>query len=133
MSTERAKQSRLSKSEMEIAQVVWRLGEARVREVCAVLPAERKLDFFTVQTYLRRLKSKGYLRTRRDGRADVYVPAVRPNRVIRDAVKDFVNHLFAGDAMPLVQHLIEGRDLSDEQIAQLQSRLDEIKRQRSAR
>ena len=55
-----------------------------------------------MQTYLRRLKTKGYLRTRRDGRADVYVPAVRPGSVIRDAVKDFVNRLFDGDVLPLV-------------------------------
>lgn len=130
MSGSRAK---LAKSEMEVAQIVWRLGEARVREVCDALPADRKLDFFTVQTYLRRLKAKGYLRTRRQGRADVYVPAVRPNSVIRDAVKDFVNRLFDGDALPLVQHLIDGRGLTDQQIDLLQSRLDEIKRQRSGR
>lgn len=131
--TSRAKLAKLAKSEMEIAQVVWRLGEARVREVCDALPADRKLDFWTVQTYLRRLKTKGYLRTRRQGRADVYVPAVRPNSVIRDAVKDFVNRLFDGDALPLVQELIDGRGLSDAQLETLQARLDQIKRERSSR
>ncbi len=60
------KRAELAKSELEIAQIVWRLREARVRDVVAELPADRKADFWTVQTYLRRLKAKGYLRARKD-------------------------------------------------------------------
>src|SRR4051794_30037519 len=118
----------LARSELEVAQVVWRLGTARVRDVVDALPSDRKLDFWTVQTYLRRLKAKGYLRTQRQGRADVYSPAVRPGRVVRDAVKDFVDRVFGGDALPLMQHLIDDRGLSDEQIEQLQSKLDDLKK-----
>jgi hypothetical protein len=55
----------LSNSELQIWQVVGALGSARVRDVAQALPADRGLDFFTVQTYLRRLKAKGYLKTRR--------------------------------------------------------------------
>src|SRR6185437_16393255 len=63
---------KLSGAELEIAQIVFRLGEARVRDVAAALPAERAMDFATVQTYLRRLYAKGFLAKRREGRADVY-------------------------------------------------------------
>ena len=52
----------LAKSELEIARIVWKLGSATVREVLAELPKDRNLDFKTVQTYLRRLESKGYLK-----------------------------------------------------------------------
>jgi len=127
-----AKKPDLSKSELEIAQVIWRLGEASVRAVVETLAAQgRKADFATVQTYLRRLKAKGYLRTRREGRADIYIPAVRAGSVIKDVVKDFVNRIFDGDAVPLVQHLIDDRGLSDDQIQQLQNHLDELKRRRN--
>ena len=124
----------LSKAELEVAQALWRLGEGRVRDVVDALSASgtAKPDFATVQTYLRRLKAKGYLRTRREGRADVYLPAVRPGSVIKDVVKDFVNRIFDGDAVPLVQHLIDDRGLSDEQIRQLQDHLDELKRRRNS-
>jgi predicted transcriptional regulator len=47
-------------------------------------------------------------------------------------VKDFVNRIFDGDAVPLVQHLIDDRGLSDEQIQQLQQHLDELKRRRNS-
>src|SRR3954447_10238834 len=126
-----ARRAALSKSEMEVAQVVWRLGEARVRDVLDALPGDRGLDFWTVQTYLRRLKAKRYLRTRREGRADLYRPVVGRASVVRDMVRDFVDRLFAGDSLPLVQHLIDdGRGLSGAQIDELQRTLDALKRRK---
>ena len=123
----------LSRSELEIVQVVWKLGEARVRDVAGSLPADRKLDFFTVQTYLRRLKTKGYLRTRREGRADIYLPAVQASSVVRQTVHNFVKRLFDGQAMLLVQQLIDDHHLSDAQIEQLQQMLDRLKRKRGGK
>jgi len=83
-----------------------------------------------VQTYLRRLKAKGYLKTRRDGRADVYSPAIRSSSVIREIITDFVDRTFGGEAMPLMQHLIQDRGLTDHEIDQLQIVLDEFKSRR---
>jgi BlaI family transcriptional regulator, penicillinase repressor len=120
----------LSNSELEISQLLWKLGRAKVREVVAALPADRGLDFFTVQTYLRRLKAKGYVRTRREGRADVYFPAIEPARVMRRLTADFVRRAFGGEAMPLMQHLIHDPGLTDAEIDQLQATLDELKRRR---
>ena|SRR5579872_1834379 len=120
----------LSKAELEVFNLVVKLGEARVRDVVAAMPGDRGLDFFTVQTYLRRLKIKGYLKTRREGRADVYLPAVKSASVIRDVTADFLKRVFGGEPLPLMQHLIEDHGLSDEQIDQLQAALDEFRRRK---
>ena len=80
-----------------------------------------------MQTYLRRLKTKGYLRTRRQGRADVYFPAIRPTSVLREIIADFVDRTFGGEALPLMQHLIQDHGLTDEEIDQLQDALDKFK------
>lgn len=127
-----AQKPAVSKSELEISQTLWKLGSGRVRDVVAALPGDRKLDFFTVQTYLRRLKAKGYLKTRREGRADVYYPAVKPASVIRQITAEFLQRAFGGEALPLMQHLIQDAGLSDEQIDQLQATLDELKRRRKS-
>jgi BlaI family penicillinase repressor len=118
------KRPSLSKSEQEIVRVVWDLGEARVREVLDALPPERGRDFKTVQTYLRRLKAKGYLRTRREGRSDICAPRVRPKTVIREVVNDLVSRLFAGSAFPLVSYLLNDGDLTAEEIERLSELLD---------
>lgn len=120
----------LAKSELEIARIVWELGEATVRQVHEALPKRRKLDFWTVQTYLRRLKDKGYLKARRVGQGNVYSAAVQPKRVIRELMDDFMDRLFDGEVLPLFQHLVESRGLTDEEIDELQDRLNELKGQR---
>jgi predicted transcriptional regulator len=122
-----AKRPALAKSELEIARIVWSLGEATVRQVSDALPPDRKLDFWTVQTYLRRLAAKGYLQTERRGRNNVYHPIVSPRKVVHEVVDDLVSRLFDGEALPLFQHLINERGLSDREIDQLQETLDQMK------
>jgi len=117
----------LPRSELEVARIVWDLGGATVRQVLEALPQERKLDFKTVQTYLRRLKAKGYLRTRRQGRSNVYLPCVRPERVVREVVEDLVNRLFDGQTVLLFQHLMQDQGLTEEEISQLQETLNRLR------
>ena len=114
----------LSKSELEIARILWALKNATVREVFEEASELREIDFATVQTYLRRLEKKGYAKAKLDGRVRVYSPRVKPQTVIRETIGDLVDRLFGGEAMPLMQHLIEERDLSDDDIAKLRELLD---------
>lgn len=115
----------LSKGEMEVARVLWELGSASVRQVHDALPAGREIDFTTVQTYLRRLETKGYAKARLDGRVRIYAPRVKPRTVIRETVDDLIDRLFGGEAMPLMKHLIEDRGISDEDLAQLRKLLSD--------
>jgi BlaI family transcriptional regulator, penicillinase repressor len=126
-----SKRPAVAKSELEVAQLVWQLGQASVRQVLDALPADRGLDFKTVQTYLRRLDAKGYLRSRREGRAKVYLARVRPEQVVREVIDDFVHRLFGGDTIPLFQHLIKDRGLSDAEIGELRAMLDRLEKNSS--
>jgi BlaI family penicillinase repressor len=116
----------LSKGEIEVARVLWQLGEATVRQVHEAFPAQRSIEFATVQTYLRRLETKGYVKTRLDGRVRVYAPRVRPTTVIRETVNELVDRLFGGDALPLVRHLIEDRGLTEDNLAELRKLIDRL-------
>lgn len=118
----------LSKGEMEVARVLWDLKSATVRQVFEAFPADRRIDFTTVQTYLRRLESKGYVKATLDGRTRVYSPRVKPQTVIRETLDDLVDRLFGGEALPLVRHLIEDRGISDTDLAELRELLDRMKK-----
>ncbi len=121
-----ARRPALSKSEMEAARIVWDLGRATVRQVFEAFPEERNIDFTTVQTYLRRLEAKGYLRAKRQGRAMVYRPRVRPDEVIRETVDDLVSRLFDGQTIPLLHYLIRDGSISEEEIGKLRKMIDEL-------
>lgn len=116
----------LSKGEMEVARLLWDLKEASVREVHDAVPEDRRIEFTVVQTYLRRLESKGYVTSRLEGRTKIYRPKIKPRTVIRETVDDLVDRLFGGEKLPLMQHLIEDQSLSDEDIRQLRKLLDRM-------
>lgn len=113
----------LSKNETEVARVLIEMGSGTTRQVFERIAETRTIDFATVQTYLRRLENKGYVRGSNQGRTRVYVPRVKLTTVIRQTVSDLIDRLFDGQTMPLVRHLIEDRKLSEEELQELRKML----------
>jgi predicted transcriptional regulator len=114
----------LSKGELLVARALWELGSATVRQVFESLPADLRIDFTTVQTYLRRLEAKGYTRAKLSGRIRVYSARVQPTTVIRETIDDLVERLFGGETLPLMRHLIEDRDISNDELAALRQLIE---------
>jgi predicted transcriptional regulator len=123
----------LSKRELEIARVLWRLGEATPRQVFEAYANRSDLDFTSVQTYLRRLESKGYIAARRDGRTKHYRPCVQPRTVIRNTIDELVDRLFDGQAMPLMRHLVQDRRVTRDQIDELRRMLSQMEAEQDGR
>jgi len=111
----------LSPSETEILRLVWQLDKATVQDVCNKLPAKRKIAYATVQTLLRRLEKKGYLKHRIRGKAHVFFAAVKSENVIKRSVNDFLDRLFGGDPIPLMQYLAEHGKINADDIEELKT------------
>ena len=123
----------LSKGGMEVAATLWDVSPATVRTVYDAIVQRRgqdgsagEIDFTTVQTYLRRLETKGYASSKLSGRIRVYASRTKPRTVIRDTVNDLVDRLFGGQAMPLVRHLIEDRGIGQDELDELRQLLDRL-------
>ncbi len=115
----------LSPAETEILRLVWQLNGPTVQRVCDTLPTGRQITYATVQTMLRRLEKKGYLRHESRGKAHVFIPAVRKDQVLGSAVRSFLDKLFGGDAVPLVQYLAENKHITADDVEQLKTLLNE--------
>ena len=102
----------LSKGEMIVARLLWEKNPASVRQVHSALPSEQQMDFSTVQTYLRRLETKGFASSVLQGKTRIYSAKAKPTTVVRATVDEFVSRLFGGSAMPLMRHLIEESGIS---------------------
>jgi len=109
----------VSPAETEILRIVWQLGRATVQNVRAKLPAKRKITYATVQTLLRRLEKKGYLKHEARGKAHVFFAAVKSEDVIKRSVSDFLDRLFGGDPVPLMQYLAEHGKIDADDIEDL--------------
>jgi BlaI family penicillinase repressor len=112
----------LTKLELQIMQVIWKLGVSSVKDVQEGL--EQKLAYTTVQTMLNILERKGKLRRKLRGRAYVYSATVTEAKASRHAVRDLVDRMFGGSADELVMSLIKSRQIDPKRIAELTRRLE---------
>ena len=115
----------LSPSETEILRLVWQLDKATVQQVCDKLPARRKIAYATVQTLLRRLENKGYLKHDVRGKAHVFCAAVKKEHVVKRSVGDFLDRLFGGDPIPLMQYLAQHGRINAEDVEKLKQLVDQ--------
>ncbi|MEQ8786607.1 MAG: BlaI/MecI/CopY family transcriptional regulator [Pirellulaceae bacterium] len=113
------KKHRPAELQLAIMQVLWERGEATVAEVREALQPERPLAYTTVGTMLAKMEDNGQVRHRTDGRVNVYRPALSRDKVTRTMVGDLTQRLFGGDVTELVCHLLDGRDMSREELAEL--------------
>jgi predicted transcriptional regulator len=119
----------LTRYELEIMDVVWRLGEVTVHDVCANL--SRPLAYTTVMTSLSLLERKKKVlgRTKR-GRAFVYHPLVSREKVSRDLLGDLRDVLFAGSLPSMVLNLISDESVSDADLEALQDALSKLEQKK---
>ena len=119
----RAKSEGLTEVEQRVMEVLWTRGDGTVSEVLSVLKAPKPLAFNTVQTILRILEQKGYLRHTEEGRAFRYAPVIDRAEASRSAVQSLVRRFF-GSPGKLALNLLESDVLSAEEIAIIRRRID---------
>jgi BlaI family penicillinase repressor len=107
---------RLTRFELEIMDLLWRLGEASVREVQEAIPENSRPAYTTVQTIVQRLEQKAAVRrTRKIGNALMFAPMITRKSVYQRLIDELVD-LFGGSAQPVVAHLLESGKLTLEDI-----------------
>ncbi|HPA47329.1 MAG TPA: BlaI/MecI/CopY family transcriptional regulator [bacterium] len=115
-----------SVSEMEILDILCRLGTATVQDIRKALPKHRKLAHTTIITNLQRLEDKGLVAHEKSerGKAFVFSPTRPMEKVKRHLVSDFLNDYFGNDPIPLVSSLIQTKQITKKELEQLREILD---------
>lgn len=118
----RQREIALSRFELEIMEILWKLGEASVRDVQEAIQERRRPAYTTVQTILARLEEKKAVRrTRKIGNALLFEPLIAREPVYRRIIDEFLG-LFGGSAQPLVGRLLETGQLTLEDLKALEER-----------
>lgn len=117
----------LTERELEIMQVLWSLGRARLGEVQDALNQQscEPVAPSTVATQLNLLIHKGYVRqTGRPGRS-LYVPTCGREETTRDLLGDFLSRVGLGRAPAFLIQLLKDEKLTAQDRAALQAILRE--------
>src|ERR1700730_11175051 len=104
----------LTNAEHRIMEVIWARGSATVADVVEALKG--KDAYTTILTLMRILKAKGYLSSRKEGRAFVFVPKVDRDTMARKAVHQLLTKFFAGSPSELVLAFLREEELTPREL-----------------
>lgn len=117
----RKKTLTLTNAEHRIMEVIWARGGATVADVVDALNGRDA--YTTILTLMRILKAKGYLSSRKEGRAFVFEPRVNRETVARKAVHQLLSKFFSGSPSELVLAFLREEDLTPEDLDALKRRI----------
>jgi BlaI family penicillinase repressor len=111
----------LTNAEHRIMEVIWARGSATVAEVVEALNG--KDAYTTILTLMRILKAKGYLSTRKEGRAFMFVPRVDRDTAARKAVHQLLAKFFAGSPSELVLSFLREEELTPAELEVIKQKI----------
>ena len=120
----RKKTSTLTNAEHRIMEVIWAKGSATVAEVVDALKG--KDAYSTILTLMRILKAKGFLATRKEGRAFVFTPKVDRDTAARKAVHQLLSKYFLGSPSALVLTFLREEEITPDELDELKQRIRSI-------
>lgn len=119
-------QTKLSKLELQILQVLWDRGALSIREIQEGFPEKDRPAYTTVQTTVYRLEAKkGVRRVRKISNAHIFEAAVTRHSAQRRLIDDLLG-LFGGRGQPVMTHLIEAGKLTMEDVKEAERLLKEL-------
>lgn len=108
----------LTRAELEVMQIVWRLGEAFLGEVVEQF-AEPRPAYTTVSTVIRTLEAKGFLAHHAIGKSHRYYPAVTRDEYRSRFMQRVVSNFFNDSPGQVLSFLAESGSLTVEQYEEL--------------
>jgi predicted transcriptional regulator len=88
------------------------------------------MAYSTVLTMMRILREKGFLRSERQGKADLYSPTISREDAGRRSLGEVIESFFSGSAEALVSQLLNNQSLSDEELKSIRSELNKTLKSR---
>lgn len=101
-------QSKLSRRERQIMDVIYQLGKAAAADVMERIPDPP--SYSAVRAMLAILEQKGQVRHEQDGARYVYLPVVARDKARKSALKSLVKTFFDGSPQNAIAALLEMPD-----------------------
>ena len=118
--------TRLSKLEFQIMDVLWADGESSIREIQEKFPGKRVPAYTTIQTTVYRMEAKEVVRrVRKVGNFHIFAASITREEAQRNIIDDLLSY-FGGRSQPLMVHLVETGKLSLEDVKEAEKTLKKM-------
>jgi BlaI family penicillinase repressor len=121
-----AVQNKPTSGELEILDVLWQRGQATVREVHEIINTRKPTLYTTVLKLMQIMFEKGLVERDATGKAHIYSARQPQDETQRTLVADLIEKAFRGSALKLVQHVLETKPASAEELAEIRRMIKEV-------
>ena len=97
----------LTRQELQIMKIIWKLGAASVKDVYSVISGEKDTAYTTILTIMGILETKGALTHTKSGRAFIYSPLLSRQQATHNQVSDVLDRFFDGNPQKLIENIRE--------------------------
>ena len=115
---------RLPDSELELMQVIWQKEPPVSRsDIEAVIKDSHALAATTILTLLTRLCEKGFLKLKKQGRANLYTPLISQREYLASESRSLLDKLYGGSIKTFANALCDS-GISKEELLELRKLLE---------
>jgi BlaI family transcriptional regulator, penicillinase repressor len=116
---------RLGRVQLQILQILWRLGPSTARQILDEMSKSTKIARSTVQTLLRQLQSKNIVaHTEQSGGVFLFYAVSKESEIVDTATDDLLTRVFQGSLYNLVAHLLQPEHLSQDELDRLRDLIE---------
>jgi BlaI family transcriptional regulator, penicillinase repressor len=112
-------------AELEILDVLWDRKKATVREIFAEIEKRKPTKYTTVLKLLQIMQTKGLVVRDEKDKAHVYRPKNSQRQTQTKLVGTLLEKAFRGSALNLVQHVLETKPATRDELAAIRKMIDE--------
>ena len=115
--------------ELEVLKILWDQGPSSSRDVLEILNEDGQSRAYTsVASLMNVMVDKGLLKRKPQGRAYVYRAAVARQKTLSQMLGDLMGRAFEGSASQLVAHLLDSKNLSEQELEEIRTAIDSHQR-----
>ena len=123
----------LTEAEWAIIQTVWENEPCAAPTIQEELEADKNWHYSTIKTLMDRMVKKGLLTTERFHNLKLYRSAITKVQAQKGEIMRTVKRAFDGALTPMMQFLLDEQNLSQKQLAELESLIRKKRSRRTAR
>ncbi len=125
---EEKKQNKPTTAELEILDVLWEREQATVREVHEAINLRKSTAYTTALKLMQIMTEKGLVERDDSSKAHIYKAKQPQEQTQKNLVSDLLEKAFRGSALKLVQHVLETKPTSAEELKEIRKLISEAEK-----
>jgi predicted transcriptional regulator len=124
--------SKPTSAELDILGVLWEKGPSTVRDVYEILSERKAMAYTTILKFMQIMHDKGLVTRDEQAKAHIYRAVPTRDQTQQNLVSDLLERAFRGSALKLVQHVLETKAATREELAEIRRMITEAEKEGEA-